>query len=97
MYPYNMIEHIESGRKIERVLNSYELGGFLIHRFPFETQVYIDGRTGILYPLEHTKGRLKVGTFAEDLMFQRLQRYDIDAVILRADSRVASLLYEVRF
>lgn len=96
LYPYNMIEHIENGEKMDRVLNSYELGGFLVHRFPFETKVYIDGRTGILYPLEHYERSLQVGTFVADLKSD-VALYDIDAVILRADSRVAALMNEAGF
>ncbi len=82
-----MIEQDISGR----IFNEYDVGGYLIYRLSPASQVYIDGRTNILYPLEFF---IHAGEAERSsaLMRAEADRYDIDLVLLRNKLRNFSML-----
>ena len=63
-----------------RVFNSYGLGGYLIYQLTPNIEIYIDGRTDILYPIEHMKvyGATLVSSTA---LLAELDKYQIDKVV----------------
>jgi len=63
LFPEKLVDHMVSNLEPGRIFNSYELGGYLVYRLPRGYPNYIDGRTGILYPLEHYKKLLAVKAF----------------------------------
>lgn len=52
-YPRALADYMLEHGKAGRIFNDYGIGGYLIYRLSAQNQVYIDGRTGILYPLQH--------------------------------------------
>lgn len=51
--PVQSTDRLLQAEEPVRVFALYRAGGFLLHRLGPEGAVYIDGRTGILYPLTH--------------------------------------------
>lgn len=80
-YPWDvtnyMINHGISGR----IFNEFAVGGYLIHRLSPESQVYIDGRTNILYPIEHLELFLEANQFP-DVFRAEIEKYDIGLALL---------------
>ena len=64
-----------------RIFNEYSIGGYLIYRLSPDSQVYIDGRTNILYPIDHLK-HFYDALKSSDIFLQEVKRYDINLAIL---------------
>ena len=80
-FPKDVTDYmIESGIS-GRIFNEYEHGGYLIYRLAPDSKVYIDGRTNILYPVEHARRSLEVRLTPESLA-QEIEKYDIDLALL---------------
>ena len=81
-----MIDHDIQGR----IFNNYGIGGYLIYRLSPDSQVYIDGRTGILYPLDHFYDYMNAERSAE-LLRTELKKYDIKLAVLQNQQRAFPL------
>jgi len=84
-----MIDHHIQGR----IFNEYRAGGYLIYRLSPDSQVYIDGRTGILYPLDHFYRYQEVKKSADALRTE-IEKYDIKLVLLLNQQRNYSLVHD---
>lgn len=96
LFPNELVEHLLAGAEPGRIFNSYELGGFLAYRLPREFTLYVDGRTSILYPLEHYQTLLDARTHAESFAAE-VERYDIDYAVLEAIPGIAGLMADAGF
>jgi hypothetical protein len=77
---------------LERVLNDYDFGGFLIAR---GVSPFIDGRTelyGEKFFVEHNAAS---GLMEPDNLFRLLEQYNIEATLLRTQSAATKLLDRV--
>jgi len=72
-----MVDHHIQGR----IFNDYGVGGYLIYRLSPYSQVYVDGRANILYPLEHVH-RYLFAKESVDLLGDEIEKYGIDLAIL---------------
>ena len=77
-----MIKHDITGR----IFNEYGIGGYLIYRLSPTSQVYIDGRTGILYPVEHYL-RLLEAKKSPDILRAEIEKHDINLAVLQNKQR----------
>lgn len=84
-----MIDHGISGR----IFNTYDIGGYLIYRLSPESQVYIDGRTNILYPLDHFYRMVDAERSPEELRIE-IEKYDIDLAVLLAKQSIFSVVQD---
>jgi len=73
-----------------RIFNAYDAGGYLIYRLSPESQVYIDGRTGILYPIDFYY-RLLEAQRSPDILRAEIEKYDINLAVLKNHQRNFSL------
>lgn len=91
LFPYAMVEYMKDSGRAGRIFNEYDMGGFLIYQLAPDSQVYIDGRTNILYPLEHYQRQQ--GAFASaDVLIEEIEKYDVQYVITRSTSDKALLV-----
>jgi hypothetical protein len=94
-YPEAMIEYMKKRETKSRVFNDYGLGGYLIYNLAPNAQVYIDGRTNILYPLEHMKWHSALVNSPEELEAE-LNKYDVDTVAwTHTDPKLLDVLMEI--
>jgi hypothetical protein len=84
-----MIDHQISGR----IFNEFAVGGYLINRLSPDSQVYIDGRTNILYPVEHLELFLEANQFP-DVFRAETEKYDIKLALLLNRLDPFSLVYD---
>ena len=80
-YPSALVQHMKVRQMSGRIFNTYELGGYLLYQLAGQNQVYIDGRTGILYPIEHMQ-RYVAATLSSDALRAELEKYSIEHIIL---------------
>lgn len=59
-YPAQISDYLNSFQDRGNVLNTFNIGGYLLHNLSTHFKVYIDGRTNILYPIEFYKHYLDV-------------------------------------
>ncbi len=80
-FPKDVTDYMIENGIAGRIFNQYEHGGYLIYRLAPDSRVYIDGRTNILYPVEHAKRSLEArgvpGVLAEEI-----EKYAIDLALL---------------
>lgn len=81
LFPSALADHMVRTGPDQRILNDYSIGGYLAWRLSPESQVYIDGRTGILYPVEHYR-RYLAALADPELLRAEIDRYGIDALVL---------------
>ena len=53
--PVDVVKHMRANNIRGRTFNSYETGAYLLYALGPDANVYIDGRTDILYPVQHYK------------------------------------------
>lgn len=82
-----MVDHGIHGR----IFNTYGIGGYLIYRLSPASQVYIDGRTGILYPLDHFYKYMN-SEKSSILLRTELDTYGITLAILQNQQRIFPLV-----
>jgi hypothetical protein len=94
-YPTAMADYMQENHKSGRIFNTYGMGGYLIYRLAPQNQVYIDGRTQILYPLEHMQ-RYKVVSKTGDpkVLRKELENYSVDQIIWRYSQSRHDLIQE---
>lgn len=89
-FPEDVVDYMVDQGISGRIFNAYDAGGYLIYRLSPKSQVYIDGRTGILYPLEHYY-RLLDAQRSPDILRAEIEKYDINLAILKNRQRNFSL------
>jgi hypothetical protein len=80
-YPEDVVEYMIDHNISGRIFNVYETGGHLIYHLSPGTQVYIDGRTSILYPFDHLKLYFEAVN-SPDKLRSEIEKYNIDLVLL---------------
>ena len=81
-YPVALADYMSRQQVPGRIFNDYGVGGYLIYRLAPHNQVYIDGRTQILYPLEHMQKYEEVRrTKDPGVLRAELDKYSIDKII----------------
>ena len=83
-YPVALADYIIKEQISGNIFNTYSIGGYLIYRLHPQNRIYIDGRTGILYPLEHLKKHNELmKTNSPEVLMPELDKYEIDLIILQ--------------
>jgi hypothetical protein len=90
-YPHSMVAYMRDAELAGRVFNEYQIGGYLIHALDGAAKVYIDGRTAILYPLEHLH-RYQAALGSAEEMRSEIERYDIEYAVLTNHPELARLM-----
>ncbi|MCF6224734.1 MAG: hypothetical protein L3J22_00305 [Xanthomonadales bacterium] len=80
-YPWDITNYISEHKIKGRIFNDYGMGGFLIHELSPVNPVYIDGRTNILYPIEHFKSYTNSLRDAKYLQSE-VDKYEIRLIII---------------
>ena len=93
LFPENLVNYMIENNKSGRIFNDYAMGGYLIYKLSPDSQVYIDGRTNILYPIEHLKKWRQVSLNIEDLK-KETQLYNFDFAVLDSNARRARQIYQ---
>lgn len=95
-YPSAMTAYMSERSMSGRVFNEYNIGGYLIYRLTPEVQVYIDGRTEILYPLSHMEKyeRLR-GAKRSALLREEVDEYAINLIVLEYSQPTNDLIQEL--
>lgn len=91
MFPKDVVDYMVDEGISGRIFNSYDAGGYLIYRLSPNSQVYIDGRTGILYPLDHFY-RMLDAERSPDVLRAEIEKYDINLALLKNKQRNFSLV-----
>jgi len=91
MFPKDVVDYMVDEGISGRIFNPYDAGGYLIYRLSPNSQVYIDGRTGILYPLDHFY-RMEDAERSPDVLRAEIEKYDINLAILKNKQRNFSLV-----
>lgn len=94
--PWDLTEYMLVSGKTGRIFNQYEVGGYLIHRLSQQNKIYIDGRTGILYPVEHHLTYMEA-TRSSEVFATEVEKYDIDYALLDDSSTTAALMADAGF
>jgi hypothetical protein len=84
-----MIDHHIQGR----IFNDDIAGNYLIYRLSPDSQVYIDSRSNILYPLEHLFRYLDA-TRSSEVLRAEIETYDIDLAVLLNRPKHFSLVHD---
>lgn len=100
VYPEAALDYMAEKGISGNIFNSYGIGGLILHRLSPSVRVYIDGRTNILYPLEHMlryeSARRETSAFEEEV-----QKYGINyALLVRSagtDRLMASAGFSLEF
>lgn len=93
-FPGDVVRHMKDNGRSGRIFNQYQAGGYLIyHTFP-DSKVYIDGRTDILYPVDHYT-RLKQAEISPRVFREEVDKYDITLAVLENEPAHYFLMHEV--
>ncbi|NCF63918.1 MAG: hypothetical protein GWP58_13790 [Gammaproteobacteria bacterium] len=92
-YPAGMIDYMKSTGTAGRIFNEYEIGGYLLYHLAPDSQVYIDGRSQILYPLERFY-RLYEALNSTDVLNSEIEQFDIEYFIVRNSAKNARLMLD---
>ena len=82
IFPVDIADYMVEQGISGRIFNEYSAGGYLIYRLSPDSKVYIDGRTGILYPIDHYYRLLAAGRSSEVLRAE-IDKYDINLAVLK--------------
>ena len=91
IFPEDVADYMISQTISGRIFNDYGIGGYLIYRLSPNSQVYIDGRTDILYPVDHFNHHSGAEK-SPDILRAEIEKYDIDLAILKNTQRNYSLV-----
>jgi hypothetical protein len=81
MFPKDVADYMVDQDISGRIFNAYNAGGYLIYRLSPDSQVYIDGRTDILYPLDHYYRHMDAEK-SPDILRAEIEKYEIDLAVL---------------
>ncbi|NNL95881.1 MAG: hypothetical protein HKO64_09700 [Xanthomonadales bacterium] len=84
-FPQALTDYMRDSQLSGRVHNEFSTGGFLIYQLASQNRFYIDGRTHILYPVDHLKRFMETVALPEVLR-KELDKYDVDMVAWIYDS-----------
>lgn len=96
VFPEALTDYMEARGKQGELFHLFRLGGYLIWRMTPDSSVYIDGRTNILYPIEHYERYIAVLSNPEVFM-EEAQRYGIDHAILPSTDAYAVRMWRAGF
>ena len=91
--PEFVVAYMQEQRMSGRIFNEYGIGGYLIYALGPDSTVYIDGRTNILYPIEHYERFLKARNDPQTLI-EEVEKYDIEFALIESDRRAYSVMHE---
>lgn len=80
-YPFDIVEYMLKNNLSGKIFNEYGLGGYLIYKLAPNSKFYIDGRTNVLYPLEHFK-RYSMALQSTASLQAEIDKYNINLAIL---------------
>jgi hypothetical protein len=92
-FPRSIVQYMKRTGVHGNILNEYGIGGFLIKEMAPAVKVYIDGRTNILYPIDHYDRYIEIRNSPEDLA-QELESYDINSALLKLDANMFSVAFD---
>ncbi len=81
VYPEDVADYMENSGISGKIFNDLHTGGYLLYRLAPESRVYIDGRTNILYPIEHLQ-RNMAAVSDPGLLAEEINKYDIKLAVL---------------
>jgi len=84
--PTEAINYLLENHKGGNILNYYNLGGYLIYSLPSTFQVFIDGRTGILYPPDFYTQYRTLTAPDDDFSLQLKDKWKPDFALWEFDS-----------
>lgn len=90
-FPKDVADYMVDQDISGRIFNEYHAGGYLIYRLSPDSKVYIDGRTDILYPVDHYH-RLLDAIGSADILRVEIEKYDINLAILENKQHNFSLV-----
>ena len=90
-FPEGMVQYMKDAGIQGRIFNEYEQGGYLLYNLAPDSKVYIDGRTEILYPVEHYR-RFLAAKESVEAMRSEIEEYDINLAILKNSPANARLM-----
>jgi hypothetical protein len=93
-FPQALTEYMLAQELKGPVLNHYDIGGYLIYRLSGQNQVYIDGRTGILYPVEHMKTFRGLMNSPEKLRAE-LDKYQLKLMVWKNDQHSLDVVHDM--
>jgi hypothetical protein len=80
-FPDRLVEYMKQNELHGRIFNAYNVGGYLIYHLGDTSRVYIDGRTGILYPIEHMK-QYRAAAGSPGQLLSEIEKHDIDYLVM---------------
>jgi len=96
LYPVAMADYMSERNMSGRIFNDFALGGYLIYRLAPRNQVYIDGRTQILYPPDHMIRHAKVMNLkSPEALRAELDKFSVDQIIWRHTQAKHDLVQEM--
>ncbi len=90
-FPSDVVDYMVAHDISGRIFNDHDAGGYLIYRLSPDTQVYIDGRTNLLYPLAHLK-RFIDANKSPDVLRSEIEKFDINLALMENSLHNFSLL-----
>ena len=90
LFPSQLVDYMIDRGMQGRIFNEYPLGGYLIYRMAPDSEVFIDGRTHILYPVSHYR-QLLANLASPDELKKTLERDKVGYVILESTPERALL------
>jgi len=87
-YPEEVADYLNDYHPGGNILNKLGVGGFLISRLSPKYKVYIDGRTNILYPIEHLEHAVALWG-NDDLLAEEIKNREVQyAIFKKSNSKV---------
>jgi hypothetical protein len=94
VWPENLVTYFKEKGYGGKILNEYDIGGYLIYSLYPDARVYIDGRTDILYDLSHFRKNFQLFSDINTMKVES-QKYDIDFVISSNKADINDVIYGV--
>lgn len=93
-YPAPLVNYMAQSGKAGRIYNDYGLGGYLIYHLSPAVQVYIDGRTSILYPPEHM-AKYVANNRSRDRLRAEVDKYGVNMILYRYRPALHDMVYQL--
>ncbi len=94
--PVAAVDYLESERIEGNLFHNYRIGGYLLYRLGPEARVFIDGRTDILYPIDHFL-TYKAALHSTERFLEQAERWDIETAILENSESSAHMMADAGF
>ena len=91
MFPKDVADYMVDQGISGRIFNAYDAGGYLIYCLSPNNQFYIDGRTDILYPLDHYYRYIDAER-SPNILRAEIKKYDINLAVLKNNQRIYALV-----